>query len=97
VPVTLRIVASAMPSAGVSSHAGCPGNRAEAAHVRMLEALCGDAWVRVRLEGTGLDVTACAMGDQGSAFGSLGAASASRFEPAANDASRCEDWTHAGP
>lgn len=98
-PVALRIVtaASAPPGAGTPSHSGCPVTRAEAAHARMLEALYGDVWVRVRLDGTGFDATVREMDERTCVCRSLGAAGASGFESAANDASRCEGRTHAGP
>lgn len=99
-PVALHIVnaASAMPGVRVRDHSGCPVTpRAEAAHARMLEALCGDAWVRMRLEGAGFDAAAREMDEKACVCRSLDATSTSGFQPAANDASRCGGWTHAGP
>lgn len=92
-PAILHIVtaASAPPLAG------SPVTRAEAAHARMLEALRGDAWVRMRLESAGLDASTHESGDRGCVCRSFDAAGASGLQPAANDVSRGEGRTHACP
>jgi hypothetical protein len=63
----------------------------------MLEALRGDAWVRARLQDSGFDAAAHATGEPTCVCRSLDASGANGFQPAANDASRCEVWTHASP
>lgn len=88
-PLAMRILAadSGQSDIGTPSHSECGMTRAEAAHAGMLEALRGDAWVRMRLDGAGFDVIGREPGEPVSVSRSRDAVG---FQRAANDAFGCK-------